>query len=93
MAEHFWPSVYPGLVVGLLYGQAMGGRLALLFGAIGGFAGAFAAVIFTPAIALPTGTLGELLSLALLITMAAVGAALAVGILRALARPPRPQKS
>ena len=84
MGEHFWPSVYPGLIVGLLCGQALGGRSALLFGVIG----AYAAIAITPARALPTGTLGEFFSLALLIAMSATGAVLAIGVFRALGRPP-----
>lgn len=37
MGDHFWPSVYPGLAIGLLYGLAAGGQWrGALLGAAGG---------------------------------------------------------
>ena len=42
MNDHFWPSLYPGIIVGLLFGLAAGGLVPLLTGAAGGLAGAAA---------------------------------------------------
>jgi len=38
--DHFWPSMYPGIVVGLLVGIAGGNLLSTILGAAGGLAGA-----------------------------------------------------
>ena len=38
--DHFWPSMYPGIVVGLLVGLAGGSLLSTTLGAVGGLAGA-----------------------------------------------------
>lgn len=38
--DHFWPSMYPGIVVGLLVGLAGGNLLSTILGAAGGLAGA-----------------------------------------------------
>ena len=38
--DHFWPSMYPGIVVGLLMGLAGGNLVSTLLGAAGGLAGA-----------------------------------------------------
>jgi hypothetical protein len=40
MDPHYWPSLYPGIGVGLLVGFAVGGWLPLLCGAVGGLLGA-----------------------------------------------------
>ena len=40
MGDHFWPSMYPGLIVGALLGLSRGGLLSTLIGAAGGLAGA-----------------------------------------------------
>lgn len=38
--DHFWPSMYPGLIVGVLLGLAGGGVVSTLTGAAGGLGGA-----------------------------------------------------
>lgn len=43
MDDHFWPSLYPGLIVGALIGFADGGLLSTVLGAAGGLGGAYAA--------------------------------------------------
>ena len=40
MVDHFWPSMYPGLIIGALLGLSRGGLLSTLTGAAGGLAGA-----------------------------------------------------
>jgi hypothetical protein len=42
MGDHFWPSMYPGLIVGALLGLSRGGLMSTLAGAAGGLAGAAA---------------------------------------------------
>ncbi len=37
--DHFWPSMYPGIVVGLLVGLAGGNLVSTILGAAGGLAG------------------------------------------------------
>ena len=36
MGEHFWPSAYPGIIVGLMYGFATGGITNAVIGGVGG---------------------------------------------------------
>jgi len=43
MDDHFWPSVYPGLIVGGLIGLADGSIWSTLAGGLAGLGGAFAA--------------------------------------------------
>jgi len=38
--DHFWPSMYPGIAVGLLMGLAGGNLVSTILGAVGGLAGA-----------------------------------------------------
>jgi hypothetical protein len=45
MGDHFWPSMYPGLIVGALLGLSRGGLLSTLAGAVGGLFGAAAAYL------------------------------------------------
>lgn len=40
MNDHFWPSLYPGMIIGGLVGLSFGGLAAVLFGVAGGTAGA-----------------------------------------------------
>jgi hypothetical protein len=70
MDDHFWPSVYPGLIVGALIGLSVGGVLMTLLGAAGGLAGAFAAFYLVNVLAIEPG----LLPLAAIIIGSAVGA-------------------
>jgi hypothetical protein len=69
MNDHFWPSMYPGLIVGLLFGLAAGGLLSMIAGALGGLAGA-AAMYFLVAW---LGLQDSIVSLAALICGAAAG--------------------
>jgi hypothetical protein len=57
MDDHFWPSVYPGLIVGALIGLADGSLLATLLGAAGGLGGAFAAFYLVTLAGLEPGVL------------------------------------
>lgn len=55
MDDHFWPSVYPGLIVGALIGLADRSILATILGAAGGLAGAFAAFYVVTMLAIEPG--------------------------------------
>lgn len=39
MSDHFWPALYPGIIVGLLYGLSLRGASNILLGAFGGLVG------------------------------------------------------
>lgn len=45
MGDHFWPSIYPGIGIGLLYGLYRGGLANAALGALGGLIAAFLAFI------------------------------------------------
>jgi uncharacterized membrane protein YfcA len=40
MGDHFWPAMYPGLIVGILYGLSLRGVFNTVVSALGGLAGA-----------------------------------------------------
>ncbi len=74
MDDHFWPSVYPGLIVGGLVGLAAGGILAAVIGGLGGLAGAFAAYYAVTFFGVPQG----IIALAAIILGSAAGAKLVI---------------
>jgi hypothetical protein len=39
MGDHFWPALYPGIIVGLLYGLSLRGLPNIVLGAVGGLTG------------------------------------------------------
>ena len=45
MGDHFWPSAYPGIIVGLMYGLAVGGPWKALIGGLGGLIAAAIALL------------------------------------------------
>ncbi len=67
--DHFWPSMYPGIIVGLLLGLAGGGLVSTLMGGAGGLAGAFAMYVLVAWLGLQDG----IVSLAALIGGAVAG--------------------
>jgi hypothetical protein len=70
MNDHFWPSLYPGIIVGALVGVSRGGFIATLAGAAGGTAGAAIMYFATAQLGLDDG----IISLAALIVGATAGA-------------------
>lgn len=40
MGDHFWPAMYPGLIVGILYGLSLRGVFNTVVSALGGLVGA-----------------------------------------------------
>ncbi len=84
MNDHFWPSLYPGIIVALIIGFATGGIIAIVTGAIGGLIGSVAAYFLTDWL----GWQDSALSLAILIAGASAGGYLgAQAGLRLTARP------
>jgi uncharacterized membrane protein YdjX (TVP38/TMEM64 family) len=69
MDDHFWPSLYPGIIVAVLIGFATGGVLAILVAAIGGLIGSIAAYFLNQWLGLQDSAL----SLGVLIAGAAAG--------------------
>jgi hypothetical protein len=47
MNDHFWPSLYPGMIIGGLLGLTFGGIVQVLIGVVGGTAGAAAMYFVT----------------------------------------------
>lgn len=39
MGDHFWPALYPGIIVGLLYGLSLRGLANIILATLGGLAG------------------------------------------------------
>jgi hypothetical protein len=48
MGDHFWPAVYPGIAVGLLYGLSLGGVRNIVVASLGGLVAAFLAFTLLP---------------------------------------------
>jgi hypothetical protein len=49
MDDHFWPAMYPGLVVGILYGLSFRNFADTIFAALGGLIGAAIAYLLLKA--------------------------------------------
>ena len=75
--DHFWPSIYPAIVVGLIYGFNAGRYLTAAAGAFGGMMGAIAAFIAIHRLGLDEGPL----TLTALVASSLLGAYLAVAAL------------
>ena len=80
MDDHFWPSMYPGILIGIIYGFGIGGLRSMLLGAIGGLAGAALAYAAVGWLSLSEG----FATLAMSIALAAGLAAALVGVDRLL---------
>ena len=57
MGEHFWPSMYPGLIVGLMYGLYAGGWMRIIIATVGGLLGALGYALAFPALVQQDGLL------------------------------------
>lgn len=69
MNDHFWPSIYPGVIVAVIIGFATGGIVAIIAGAVGGLIGSVAAYFLTNWLGLQDSAI----SLAILIAGASAG--------------------
>ena len=82
MDDHFWPAMYPGIIVGFLMGLGGGNVIATILGTIGGLVGAVALYfVFTW-----LGLEDTILSLVGLIGGAAAGAYLLMSVGSRVAR-------
>lgn len=70
MGDHLWPALYPGIIVGLLYGLSLRGVWNPPLGAVGGLLGAALAVAVYRYFNIEEG----LLTAAVTVAFAAVGA-------------------
>lgn len=70
MGDHFWPSMYPGIIVGLLYGLSLGGLANMALGALGGLGGALLSYVLFAQFSMMDG----LVSLAGLVASSWLGA-------------------
>ena len=85
MDDHFWPSMYPGLIVGILYGLSLRGVSNTVIAAIGGVIGAAIACEGLLAANLNDGLPGVIG----LCAAAFVGAYLSTTAVRCMANPPK----
>lgn len=70
MDDHFWPAIYPGIVIGLLVGLTARNLISAGLGAIGGLIGSIAAYFLYVGIGLSDG----IVSLVILVAGAVAGA-------------------
>ncbi len=78
MDPHFWPSTYPGLIVGILYGLSLRGVFNTIVSALGGLIGAAIAYEILTAVDMNDGLPGVIG----LILVAFVGAYLLTSLTR-----------
>ena len=81
MGEHFWPSIYPAVIVGVLCGLYLGGLANAALGAVGSLAAAFVSLQISPALFTAEG----ILPLAALLAVSSIGAFGVAGGARAMA--------
>lgn len=70
MADHIWPALYPGIIVGAIYGLSLRGIWNVLLGGAGGLAGAILALALTAQL----GLSDDLPSLIVLVALSFLGA-------------------
>jgi uncharacterized membrane protein YeaQ/YmgE (transglycosylase-associated protein family) len=78
MEAHFWPALYPGLIVGLLYGLSLRGLVNIVAGTLGGLVGSAIAYWASVTFGFDEG----LVSVVSLVVLAFLGAVCAVYIAR-----------
>lgn len=69
-ADHIWPALYPGLIVGAIYGLSLRGVWNTLLAALGGLAGAVLSLVVVTQLGLSEG----FVSLAVLVALSLLGA-------------------
>lgn len=85
LGDHFWPAMYPGIIVGVLLGLTGGNVVSTLLGAIGGLLGAIALFFVFAWL----GLSDTIIALAGLICGAAVGAFLVMRLAERVRGPSR----
>jgi tetrahydromethanopterin S-methyltransferase subunit D len=88
MGDHFWPAMYPGLIVGLLYGLSLRGTANAVIGALGGLVGS--AIAYWALLTL--GMNEGLVSVAGMVALAAIGAFCATNVYARVARANPPSR-
>jgi hypothetical protein len=73
MGDHFWPSLYPGLIVGLLYGLSLRGTVNIIVATLGAVAGSAIAYWALVTFGFNDGLI-SVLSLVVLALLGAMGA-------------------
>lgn len=81
MDDHFWPSMYPGIFIGLIYGLAAGGWSNTALGCIGGLAGAIGSYFLLARF----GMQEDFVTFASLILASFLGAYILIATVRAVA--------
>ncbi len=84
MGDHFWPAVYPGIAVGVLYGLSLGGRRNIALASLGALVAAYLAFALQPTFFTDEG----LVPLFSMLALSFVGGAILVRIGAALAPAP-----
>lgn len=69
-ADHIWPALYPGIIIGALYGLSLRGVWNFVLGALGGLAGAALSIPVVIQLGLSEG----FVSLVVLVALSFVGA-------------------
>ena len=69
-ADHIWPALYPGIIVGAIYGLSLRGFWNVLLGALGGLAGAAVSLPVVTQLGLSEG----FVSLVVLVALSFLGA-------------------
>jgi hypothetical protein len=62
MGDHFWPALYPGLIIGLLYGLSLGGIANVILAALGGLAGLLVSIAALSTLGINEGLISVLFS-------------------------------
>lgn len=70
IADHIWPALYPGILIGALYGLSLRGVWNFILGAVGGIAGAAVSLPLVAQLGLNEG----FVSLVVLIALSFLGA-------------------
>lgn len=69
-ADHIWPALYPGIIIGALYGLSLRGVWNFILGGLGGLAGAAVSLPVVSQLGLSEG----FVSLVVLIALSFLGA-------------------
>lgn len=88
MDDHFWPAMYPGLIVGILYGLSLRGWLNVALASVGGVVGAAVSYEALPAI----GITDDIVSVVSIVVLSFLGAFAAIYVFRRISgsAPPKP---
>lgn len=70
MGDHIWPALYPGIIIGAVYGLSLRGLWNVILGALGGLAGGALSLAVTSQLGLTEG----LPSLIVLVALSFLGA-------------------